>query len=181
MSNEPKQLTTQFRFPSEEKKRPQVTTRSRTSSNSSTTTSLKTPRTARFAEATSVNSPIGPTETGRSPFEDPPMMTNHYHPQPQPSDVGFGYMSENDASRHATYPGMPLEEESSTRYMPPPTPGSPLKSALKVPGTPGRMMNPLSPTFQEEQVLEKQEEKTDKRQAKDLVSRLLVVCEWYHV
>ncbi len=95
-------------------------------------------------------------------------MTNHYHPQPQPSDVGFGYMSENDASRHATYPGMPLEEESGTRYMPP------LKSALKVPGTPGRMLNPLSPTFREEQVLEKQEEKTDVQQAKDLVSDLLV-------
>ena len=96
-------------------------------------------------------------------------MTNHYQPQPQPSDVGFGYMSENDASRHATYPGMALEEEGGSKYMPPPTPGSPLKSALKVPGTPGRLINPLSPTFQEEQVLEKQEEMTDKRQAKDLV------------
>lgn len=103
-------------------------------------------------------------------------MTNHYHPQPQPSDVGFGYMSENDASRHATYPGVPLEEESGSRYMQPPTPGSPLKSALKVPGTPGRLMNPLSPTFREEQVLEKQEGRTDKQQAKDLVSLIHLCC-----
>jgi hypothetical protein len=49
-------------------------------------------------------------------------------------------------------------------------PKSPLKSALKVPGTPGRtMMNPLSPTFREEDRLEKQEAKTDKEQARDLV------------
>jgi len=39
-----------------------------------------------------------------------------------------------------------------------------------VPGTPGRtMMNPLSPTFREEDRLEKQEAKTDKEQARDLV------------
>ena len=48
------------------------------------------------------------------------------------------------------------------------TPNSPLKSALKVPGTPGRL-NPLSPTFKEEQILEKSEEKTEKENAKDLV------------
>ncbi|PSN64823.1 hypothetical protein BS50DRAFT_574983 [Corynespora cassiicola Philippines] len=44
----------------------------------------KTPRAARFAEATSVHSPID----ARSPFADPP--TNHYRPQQQVSDVGFG-------------------------------------------------------------------------------------------
>lgn len=79
-------------------------------------------------------------------------------------------MSENDASKHATYPGVPLEEETNARYAQPLTPGSPLKSALKVPGTPSRLMNPLSPTFREEQVLEKHEGSTDKQQAKDLVS-----------
>lgn len=41
---------------------------------------------------------------------------------------------------------------------------------MKVPGTPGRKIdNPLSPTFREEQILEKHEEKTEKEQAKDLV------------
>lgn len=49
------------------------------------------------------------------------------------------------------------------------TPGSPLKSAMKIPGTPGRRIdNPLSPTFREEQILEKHEELTEKEQAKDL-------------
>ena len=50
------------------------------------------------------------------------------------------------------------------------TPKTPLKSALKVPGTPGkRFDNPLSPTFREEDVLEKREGATDKEQARDLV------------
>lgn len=41
---------------------------------------------------------------------------------------------------------------------------------MKVPGTPGRKIdNPLSPTFREEQILEKHEEMTEKEQAKDLV------------
>ena len=52
-------------------------------------------------------------------------------------------------------------------------PKSPLKSAMKVPGTPGRTMtNPLSPTFREEERYEKQELKTDKEQARDLVGLL---------
>lgn len=76
--------------------------------------------------------------------------------QSQPSDIGFGYISQNDPSRQVE---VPL------------TPGSPLKSALKVPGTPGRRIdNPLSPTFREEQILEKHEDSTEKEQAKDLVS-----------
>jgi hypothetical protein len=79
--------------------------------------------------------------------------------QPQPSDIGFGYISQNDANRHSQ--GVPIEM--------PLTPTSPLKSAMKIPGTPGRNLNPLSPTFREEQVLEKHEEMTEKEQAKDLV------------
>ena len=72
----------------------------------------------------------------------------------QPSDIGFGYI--NDPSR------APVEV--------PLTPASPLKSAMKVPGTPGRKIdNPLSPTFREEQILEKHEEMTEKEQARDLV------------
>lgn len=50
------------------------------------------------------------------------------------------------------------------------TPKTPLKSAMKVPGTPGRQFNnPLSPTFREEDVLEKREGHTDKEQARDVV------------
>jgi len=72
----------------------------------------------------------------------------------QPSDIGFGYIG-NDASRHVEIPI---------------TPASPLKSAMRAPGTPGRKIdNPLSPTFREEQILEKHESMTEKEQAKDLV------------
>lgn len=81
-------------------------------------------------------------------------------PQPQPSDVGFGYVSDNQASKHTSFAGVEV----------PLTPSSPLKSALKPPGTPARFVNPLSPTFREEQILEKQEEKTEKQNAADLVS-----------
>jgi hypothetical protein len=51
------------------------------------------------------------------------------------------------------------------------TPRSPLKSAMRVPGTPARKIveNPLSPTFREEDILEKREQATEKEQAKDLV------------
>ena len=139
---------------SDEKKDPLVTVRSRTSSDSSSL-SLKTPRTARFAEATSVNSPIGPPGPGRLPFAGRPIMTNHYSPQPQPSDVGFGYLS--TADKHTSVE-VPL------------TPASPLRSALKAPGTPARFADLKSPTFKEEQHLEKHEAKTEKQNAKDLVS-----------
>ena len=79
-------------------------------------------------------------------------------PQAQPSDVGFGYMADDQASKHNSYAGVEM----------PVTPNSPLKSALKPPGTPGRL-NPLSPTFREEQILEEKEEHTEKQNAKDLV------------
>ena len=137
----------------------QVTVRSRGSSSSSSGLSIKTPRATRFAEATSVHSPIGPSAAGRSPFADPPPTTQHLMPQLQPSDVGFGYMADNQASKHSSYAGVEV----------PLTPNSPLKSALKPPGTPGRLANPLSPTFQEEQILEKHEAHTEKENAKDLV------------
>jgi len=71
------------------------------------------------------------------------------------SDVGFGYVADNDASRNASLPAPPA---------------SPLKSALKTPGTPGRALNPLSPTFREEYILEKREKATEKENEKDLVS-----------
>jgi hypothetical protein len=79
------------------------------------------------------------------------MAENQHHV----SDVGFGYVAENDASVHASQP--PL------------TPASPLKSALKTPGT-ARTLNPLSPTFHQEVNLEKHEKTTEKENARDLVS-----------
>ena len=136
---------------------------SRQSSDSSLPPSLKSPRTARFAEATSIDSPVD-AGSSRSPFADPPAMSDNN--QPKISDLGFGYVADNDASRHITAP-----EEAHTAAMAN-APTSPLKSAMKVPGTPGRGLNPLSPTFREEQILEKQEESTDKENAKDLVSSL---------
>jgi len=153
---------------SNEKKRPTPLARERTSSNSSSSSSLNIPRTPRFAEATTVHSPVEPSDEGRSPFADPPTAKEtpvkkqgyeYYMPQSQPSDIGFGYISQNDPSRHSQ--GVPVEV--------PLTPASPLKSALRVPGTPGRRIdNPLSPTFREEQILEKHEQMTEKEQAKDL-------------
>lgn len=153
--------THQHRNILEDEKETKVTIQPRRSSSSSLSRSIKTPRAARFAEATSVNSPIGPSVTGRSPFADPPAQTTYLMPQPQPSDVGFGYVSDNQPSKHSSYAGVEV----------PLTPSSPLKSALKPPGTPARFANPLSPTFREEQILEKQEEKTEKQNAADLVGK----------
>jgi hypothetical protein len=147
-----------------EKKRPEPLSRERKSSETSVT-SLKVPRTPRFAEATTVYSPIEASEDSRSPFADPPKFQSHMA-QAQPSDIGFGYISENDPARHSQ--GVPVEV--------PVTPGSPLKSAMKIPGTPGRKIdNPLSPTFREEQILEKHEEMTEKEQANDLVRTLKTI------
>lgn len=144
----------------EDQKQAGATARSRTSSASS---SLKTPRTARFAEATSVNSPV---EAGRSPFADPPEMGLS---QANLSDVGFGYVANNDAAAHTTYPDMPILQTANDNRMHMGGPMSPLKSALKTPNT-GRPFDIRSPTFVEEQVLEKHEGMTEKEQKKDLVS-----------
>ncbi|KAI9853394.1 MAG: hypothetical protein M1824_001295 [Vezdaea acicularis] len=156
--------------PVPQKKGMTILTRSRTSSDSSIP-SLKTPRTPRFAEATAVNSPIdGPTKAGKSPFDDPPeATTTHFKPQPQPSDVGFGYISDNNPTHQVAY--VPMDEEK--RGM-----ASPLKSAMKVPGSARKMDNPLSPSFQEpsilsptwkeEKAVEEAEKKNDIDQAKDI-------------
>lgn len=142
---------------SNEKKRPDNFTRERTSTSSSDQ-SLKVPRTPRFAEATTVYSPVEAAEDSRSPFADPPKSAKSqiFMADSNPSDIGFGYI--NDTSRQTVEVPM--------------TPASPLKSAMKVPGTPGRKIdNPLSPTFREEQILEKHEEMTEKEQARDLVRK----------
>lgn len=139
-------------------KETQVTTRTlRADSDSSTSSdSLATPRKTRFAEATSVYSPAkGPGEH-RSPFADPPTVmaaTEH-----KPSDVGFGYIADSGpVEQHAT---VPVAYGAG---------GQPLKSAMKTPGTTTRLVNPMSPTFREEQMLEREEEHTEKQQAKDIV------------
>lgn len=147
----------------DEKKRPAplvMERKSSTDSDSSSESSLKGPRTPRFAEATTVHSPVEPSKDGRSPFADPPQpKTQFAMPQSQPSDIGFGYISDN---RHS-HVEIPI------------TPASPLKSAMKVPGSaPRKIDNPLSPTFREEQVMEKHETMTEKEQAKDLVVKTRV-------
>ena len=109
------------------------------SSDSSSEASLKGSRTPRFAEATTVHSPV----ESRSPFADPESA------EAKPSDVGFGYIGEAKIITMA--------------------PKTPLKSAMRVPGTPGKFTNPLSPTFREEDLLEKREGATDKQQSRDLV------------
>lgn len=140
---------------------PLTLTRDRTASESSTNSSLsalQVPRTPRFAEATAVHSPTDGPGKGRSPFDDPPEAKMS---ESKPSDIGFGYISDNTATRHVEI------------QVGPASPG--LKSAMKVPGTPGRRIeNPLSPTFREEQVLEKQEQITEKQQAKDLKAKVRV-------
>ncbi|GAB7349614.1 hypothetical protein MBLNU459_g0299t1 [Dothideomycetes sp. NU459] len=145
-----------------------VTSRPRAVSQDSHASSLKTPRVARFAEATAVNSPIEPKSFNKYPPKN--VETNHYTPQPQPSDIGFGFMNDKHAS-HVT-----VEMEEADNHLPHAaiTPASPLmspplKSAMKTPGhAPRNFGNILSPTFHEEEALEKQEALTEIEQAKDL-------------
>jgi hypothetical protein len=127
------------------------------SSSSSSSSDFKSPRTARFAEATTVISPIDPNHGAQSPFADPPTGAGK-QAQHHVSDVGFGYVADNDSSRYAN---MPM------------TPASPLKSALKTPGT-ARTLNPFSPTFREEVKLEKEEMKTAKENKRDLKIKVRV-------
>lgn len=122
---------------------PQHTVAETASTSEKSNTSLKTPRTARFAEATSIYSPVENAQ--RSPFADPPKSgapTNV-------GDMGFGYVK-NDY--HA-------DDQ---------VPMSPFRPGLKVPQT-AKSLNPLSPTFREEYMLEKQEHKADKENARDVV------------
>ena len=136
----------------DEKRRPAALNltpaRSSSTDSSSSSSSLKPPRTPRFAEATSVHSPID----GASPFADPAKPNSN---TARVADVGFGYISNGGDANSGAPPMSPRT----------------LKSAMKIPGTPARRLeNPLSPTFREEDLLEKREAKTDKEQARDLVS-----------
>ncbi|KAI1200581.1 hypothetical protein F5X97DRAFT_83288 [Nemania serpens] len=141
--------------PQDERRRPAALNLTRSQSSSTegsftTTSSLKPPRTPRFAEATTVHSPIEPPTS--NPFSDPGETSRAT--QARPADVGFGYI--NDDTRTQTV-NMPM------------TPKSPLKSAMKIPGTPGRRFeNLLSPTFREEDILEAREKDTEAAQKKDV-------------
>jgi hypothetical protein len=134
---------------------------------------LRSPRAAKFAEATAIVSPVDPRKAA-NPFNDPPAPlaaqppTNHYMPQLQPADIGFGYVG-----KRASYDSVEIEEtdEKYLAPMTPRTPKTPLKSAMKSPGAAPRNLEAmLSPTFREERVLEKTEQLTDKEQVRDLVS-----------
>ncbi|KAI0012101.1 hypothetical protein F4779DRAFT_101509 [Xylariaceae sp. FL0662B] len=137
--------------PQDDRRRPAALnltpSRSSSAGSSTTTSSLKPPRTPRFAEATTVHSPV---EQRSMPFG---RDERSQVAQAQPGDVGFGY----------------INSESNGEGNVPMAPKSPLKSAMKVPGTPARKFeNPLSPTFREEDILEKREKDTDVEQARDL-------------
>ena len=129
---------------------PHHTVRETRSGSDTSNASLKSPRTARFAEATSIHSPIDRTEAGRSPFADPP----NTHAQGNVADVGFGYVAANDPARR-------VDDQ---------VPMSPFRPDLKMPQT-AKSLNPLSPTFREEYILEKQEKKAEVENARDLVSQ----------
>ncbi|KAJ5902367.1 hypothetical protein N7495_002895 [Penicillium taxi] len=129
----------------------QTTQETRTSSESAVSaesgvSSLRSPRTARFAEATSIHSPI--EQTSRSPFADPPKGV---------ADVGFGYVTANDVTQYAIDSRPPL---------------SPL-TGLKVPNT-AKSLNLMSPTLREEYILEKQEKHAEKENARDLKIKVRV-------
>lgn len=120
------------------------------SSSETATSSLRDIRTARYAMATTVQPSITQTQNTSSPFTDPPSQSDSQH---DVGDVGFGYVAASDPARHA----------SDSR-----PPASPMKSALKSPGIASRL-NPLSPTFREEYIAEKQEKSAEKENARDLV------------
>jgi len=115
-------------------------------SDTSSTSSVKAPRTPRFAEATSVYSPVDPEKS---------------HGQL----AGFGYINSS----------MDDDIKPVTVTLAPMTPRMPLKSSLKSPGVSRTFANPLSPTFREEDLLEKREAKTSKQQKRDLVGCGVVV------
>lgn len=128
----------------------QVTKETRSSSESSGA-SLKSPRTARFAEATTIYSPIEPS--GKSPFADPAAQTTQ-----GVADTGFGYVANNTPAQRAD-DSMP--------------PMSPWRADLKVPKS-AMSLNPMSPTFREEYFLEKGEQHAEKENARDVRIKLRV-------
>ena len=147
----------------EDKKDTAITVRPRSGSKASTSSSsLKNVRVARFAEAITVDSPIEPKQPIPEPMTAKSALGNFYQPQPQPADVGFGYLS------------APGGRESAMGVEMPYSPVTPLKSAMKTPktatfGPRTGGNNPLSPTFKEEELLKVREKHTEKEQKRDLV------------
>jgi len=145
--------------------RPRASTSDSSDAATTKAPSLRSPRAARFAEATAVNSPIDASQKSVNPFKDLPLTaTNHYMAQPQPADVGFGYINKHDSVE------MP---DTDAGYYAPNTAKSgmrsPLKSAMKTPGAAPRELNAVfSPTFKNEDLLEKQEKQTEKEQERDI-------------
>ncbi|KAJ5702850.1 hypothetical protein N7488_010398 [Penicillium malachiteum] len=125
------------------------TTETRVSSESNDA-SLKSPRTARFAEATTIYSPIEPS--GKSPFAETGKISQGV------ADTGFGYVSNNTPAQHADDANPPM---------------SPWRADLKVPKS-AMTLNPLSPTFREEYFLEKGEQHAEKENARDVRIKLRV-------
>ncbi|KAJ5641025.1 hypothetical protein N7528_000650 [Penicillium herquei] len=125
------------------------TTETRVSSESNEA-SLKSPRTARFAEATTIYSPIEPS--GKSPFAETGKISQGV------ADTGFGYVSNNTPTQHADDSNPPM---------------SPWRANLKVPKS-AMTLNPLSPTFREEYFLEKGEQHAEKENARDVRIKLRV-------
>jgi hypothetical protein len=143
--------------------------RPRLQSIDSSTSNFKSPRLARFAEATTVNSPIEPPP--RSSFVALP--TNYFRAQPQPSDIGFGYIDD----KHSSHVTVEMEDTDNNQLPRGRAEEPPLKSAMKTPGgAPRNFGNLLSPTFNEERDLQERENATEKEQAADLVSCRALRC-----
>ncbi|KKF94073.1 hypothetical protein CFO_g3581 [Ceratocystis platani] len=126
----------------EDKKRPAALDLkpSRSLSSESSTSSLDSLKHPRTPRFVEATAVHSPID-GKSPFTDPKV-----------ADVGFGYIQ---------------NAPTQTTYLAPPM--SPLKSALRSPTAPRRFADgPLSPTFREEQIVEKHEVLTDKEQARDV-------------
>ncbi|KAJ5875922.1 uncharacterized protein N7529_001506 [Penicillium soppii] len=130
---------------------PDHTVRETHSSSDESNSSLRSPRTARFAEATSIHSPIEQSRAQQSPFADPPKNRS----PGDVGDVGFGYVAANNNR---------VDDQ---------VPMSPFRPDLKVPQT-AKSLNPLSPTFREEYLLEKQEKKAGVENARDMRIKLRV-------
>lgn len=169
-------------------KGPSISIRTRNDSGDS----QKSPRVARFVEATSVDSPIGAPVGGFRFNETPYTPVESCKPQLQAGDIGFGYINDRRSMAEVPHVEMPASEHDIQALPVSPGPKSPLKSAMKSPRIekPARLDLPmksptfqqplksplfqeeaiLSPTWREEKLLEKRETRTSKRQQEDLVS-----------
>ncbi|KAF2149865.1 hypothetical protein K461DRAFT_229711 [Myriangium duriaei CBS 260.36] len=128
--------------------------RPKTSGSGASNLSLKT-KTARFAEATAVNSPstpVGPTQ-----FSFPQQAVVRQKPNLAPIDVNFGASIDHNMATVKRKDSLPCvgDDSNSIPSTPPPK-------------TPFTAMPLMSPTWQEEQSLEKAQGHTDKEQVKDL-------------